>query len=221
VTPWWQNLKAAEKRTYSQCGEEGVIDEIFNHVAPVDRVLVDIGAGDTYSNSNTRLLLNAGWRGELFDVQPYTHLHCEHITAENVCAVMAKYDVPMSFELLSLDIDGIDWYVLKALLEGGYRPWVVVVEFQCALPADPPVVVVYDADFKHDGSMYHSGSLGAYRALGEAHGYLLVHQCGLLNAVLIRKDCLPDDAVAGDLGFFTFQAEYGDSLNRPWVEAKP
>jgi hypothetical protein len=218
---WWQNLKAAERIRYSQCGEEGVIEEIFRHVVPVDRVLVDIGANDHYSYSNTRLLIDAGWTGHMFDVVPFKGVHAERFTAENTCELLSKYGVPKTFELLSLDIDGIDWHVLKALLEGGYRPWVIVCEINCNVPADPPVTVANDPAFVFDGSLYHGASLGAYRDLGAAHGYLLVHQCGLLNAVMVRRDLLPEGAEAGDLGFFQFAAHSGDPLKREWVEAIP
>lgn len=217
MTEWWQDLKSHEARVYSQCGEDGVIAEIFAHIGAKTRTLVDIGAGDRFSNSNTRALLQEGWKGHLFDVQPFPEVHAERFTAENACSILAECKVPTEVDLLSLDIDGVDWYVLRSLLDGGYRPRVIVVEFVCGLPADPPVAVKYDPAFRFDGCMYHGASLGAYRVLGEAYGYLLVHQCGLLNAVLIRKDCLPEGATAGDLGFFQFQAESGDPLKREWV----
>jgi hypothetical protein len=221
MTEWWQNLKACEKRIHSQCGEDGVLAEIFKHIIPLDPCLVDIGAGDYTDYSNTRPLLDAGWDGELFDVKPSDHANCERFTAENACALLEKYDVPKNLTLLCIDIDGIDWYVLKALLEGGYKPWVIVCEVNCNVPADPPVTVAYDPAFAFDGSLYHGASLGAYRDLGAAHGYLMVHQCGLLNAIMIRRDCLPDWADAADLGFFQFAAHNGDTINRAWVEARP
>lgn len=220
MTGWWQDLKSAEQRIRSQCGEDGVIAAIFTRIGAQSRFLVDIGAGDFAEYSNTRPLLRAGWRGELFDCRPSGHARQERFTAENTCDILDKYNVPRQFDLLSLDIDGMDWYVLRALLEGGYSPRVIVAEFNCSREADPPLVVAYNADHVPDGTNFHGATLGAYRVLGERHGYLLVHQCGLLNCILIRKDCLPPDATApGDLGFFRFDAEPGDPLLREWVPA--
>jgi hypothetical protein len=218
---WWQNLAGQEKRIYSQCGEDGVIEAIFANIGTTNRILVDIGAGDYFAYSNTRHLLQTGWTGELFDCAPHGHVHQERFNAENACELLAYYNVTREPDLLSIDIDGIDWYVLRAILRGGYRPRVIVAEFNCSLLAEPPVTVEYDPAFQHDGTSYCGCSLGAYRVMGEKHGYLLAHQCGLLNAVLIRKDCLPPEAVAGDLRAFVLTTHAADHLNRPWVEAIP
>ncbi|MCU0691314.1 MAG: hypothetical protein MUF54_07930 [Polyangiaceae bacterium] len=217
MTEWWQDLKSAERRIHSQCGEEGVIAAIFTRIGTTNRVCVDIGAGDPVEYSNTRALLDVGWTGHLFDCKPSGHAHQAKFNAENACDILASYGVPSEFDLLCIDIDGIDWYVLRAILAGGYKPRVIVAEINCNLPADPPMTVAYDPDFTFDGSLYHGGSLGAYRVLGGAFGYLLVHQTGLLNCFLIRKDCLPEGAQAGELGFFQFTAHEGDKLNRQWV----
>ena len=40
-----------------------------------------------------------------------------------------KFKVPTKFDLLSVDTDGYDWFMIETILEAGYRPRVIVTEF--------------------------------------------------------------------------------------------
>jgi len=190
MTTWLDTLATAQRTVYSQTGEEGILEAIFAAVGETNRYLVDIGAGDGTMLSNTRLFLEAGWHGARFDSCYAGDVHQECINAENVCAVLAKYGAPREFDLLSLDVDGIDWYILRALLRS-YVPRVFVCEINNSLAADPPRAIVYDPAYVFDqASDYFGASLGAYQRLAEAHGYALVH-CQPWNAFFVRRELLP------------------------------
>ena len=210
---WLDTLAGAARIVYSQTGEEGVLEAIFAAVGTTSKYLVDIGAGDGTALSNTRLFLEAGWHGARFDANYAGDVYQERITAENVCDVLAKYNVPAEFDLLSLDIDGIDWYVLRSLLRV-YAPRVFVCEINNTYPADPPHAVVYDPAMGPQTSDYFGATLGAYRRLAEFRGYLLVH-CLPWNAFFVRRELLPEGIVPRVL-WAPRPSWPRDPLYRPW-----
>jgi hypothetical protein len=191
----WRDPGDSPHRVFSQTGEEGVLEALFANIGETNRYLVDIGAGDGKTLSNTRLFLERGWHGARFDVNYAADVNQARITAENVCDVLAKYNVPCEPDLLSLDIDGIDWYVLRALFRGGHYPRVICCEINSTLPAEPPVAIVYDPAHGFDETNYYGASLGAYRRLCEAHGYCLVWVHAALNAFFVQAELVPPDAV--------------------------
>lgn len=208
---WVDTLEDAPRKIHSQTGEEGIIEAIFKGIGTTSRYLVDIGAGNGTDLSNTRFLLEAGWHGARFDVAYAADVHQQRITAENVCDVLAKYNVPGEFDLLSLDIDGIDWYVLRALL-GSYSPRVFVCEVNNARPAEPPLAVKYDPELAFHDTEYFGATVSAYRMLGEAFGYVMVYVRGF-NAFFVRGELVPPEAVPLD----DFEQMIWPSDPRPWV----
>ncbi|CAD7923589.1 unnamed protein product [Amoebophrya sp. A120] len=117
---------------------------------------VEIGVGASAIEHNTRFLRTfQGWHGVLLDSHyglPRVNLHQEIVTEENVLEILAKHDVPENFELLSLDIDGQDYHVVRKILlsqlgkntnKRSFRPRVIVVEHVHGY-AWPNVVVPLD-----------------------------------------------------------------------------
>ena len=214
---WTDILSQSARKGYSQFGEEGVIDRIFATLGTTNKFLVDIGAGDGFRFSNTRNLLEHGWTGALFDRAHQTdQVRREHITAEHVCDVLLESDVPVDFDFLSIDIDGIDWYVLRSLLRG-YRPRIFVCEINTNLPAYPPVTVEYDPEFKFSSCNYYGASLGAFEVLGAANGFECLYVHGI-NAFFASKD-LVSDPVQPE--FDPAPAWGPDPLDRTWYKIVP
>ena len=211
----WRDPGDSPRLVYSQTGEEGVLEALFANIGETNRYLIDIGAGDGVKLSNTRLFLERGWRGARFDVAPSGDVHAARITAENVCDVLAERNVPGEPDLLSLDIDGSDWWVLRAMLRGGYCPRVICCEINSTLPAEPPVTIPYNPMHAFDETAYYGASLGAYRRLCEAHGYRLVHVRFALNAFFVPSELIPPDAVI-EWEFTPVQCWPVDPKGRPW-----
>lgn len=215
---WIDNLEGLSADTahcvYSQNGEEGVLEAIFAGIGETNRVLVDIGAGDGIALSNTRLFIENGWAGARFDMKNGEGVHRECITAENVAALLAGYHVPTDFDLLSLDIDGVDWWVLRAVLRGGYRPRVMCVEINPGIPADPAVAIEYDPLFVNRGDDYFGASLSAFVSLGKRYGYTLVH-LPHYNAFFVRSDLVPEGAPT-EFPWRVYDCWPRDPQHRPW-----
>jgi hypothetical protein len=211
---WWEDLSTQTRTVYSQWGEDGILARIFEGIGTTNKYLVDIGAGDGHNYSNTRLLLNNGWHGSLFDAAYAGDVHQERITAENVCDVLAKYNVPGEFDLLSLDIDGVDWWVLRALLKN-YHPRAFVCEVNPNLPIDPPVTVYYDPEFRFENCNYFGASVGAFRRLGDLHGYRIVYVHESTNAFFVQREYIPEQAKF-EVYFAPRYSWPPDPRQRPW-----
>lgn len=111
----------------------------------------------------------------------------EFITAENINSLFKKYAVPQDFDLLSIDIDGNDYWVWQAI--EGYSARVVVIEYNSSLLPNESKSIRYDPSFTWDGTNYYGASLLALAKLGGVKGYTLIG-CDSrgVNAFFVRND---------------------------------
>ena len=170
------DLTRFEQRVYSQNGEDGIVEAIFDRVGTTNRYCVEFGVGDG-RECNTRRLLEQGWSGLSMDAsEPPTDapvpIRREFVNAENVNSLFRKYEVPAIFDLLSIDIDGNDYWVWKAL--DAARARVVVIEYNASVSVTESRSIAYDADFRWGHTDYFGASLLALQRLGECKSYTLV-----------------------------------------------
>lgn len=190
------DLTEYEAQVYSQGGEDGVLEYIYDCIGATTRSYVEFGAWDGQHLSNTaNLRLHKGWSGLLMegsDRADRSLVKREFVNAENVEALFAKYEVPETFDLLSIDIDGNDYWVWKAIEK--FTPRVVVVEYNILFTHDASRAIVYAADHVWDKSSYHGASLAAFHKLGIKKGYSLVHTDSFApNALFVKNSELPAD----------------------------
>jgi hypothetical protein len=190
------DLQSYERGIHSQGGEDGVLARIYECIGTTNEYFVEFGAWDGCRYSNTaNLRLNHGWTGLLMegsDRADETLVEREFVNAENVNALFAKYDVPESFDLLSIDIDGNDYWVWKAI--EGHTARVVVVEYNLLFGHDVTKTIRYRPDHIWDETTYHGASLAALRKLGHQKGYALVYTDSWVpNAFFVRRSELPED----------------------------
>jgi hypothetical protein len=198
------SLSAAELRVFSQNGEDGVLAEIFAQIGVGDRFFVEFGVEDGVECNSRFLAEVRGWSGVYFEAdsgayeslatrlanrQDIQTVHAP-VTPENVNELFGAAGVPRSFDLLSIDIDGQDYWVWEALR--GFEPRVVVVEYNAGLPATERLVEEKGRT-KWQKTDYFGASLGALVALGSDKGYRLVHtELAGVNAFFIRNDLARD-----------------------------
>jgi hypothetical protein len=204
-------------QVFSQGEEDGMIAEIFRRIGATTRVFVECGVGDGLENNTTYLLLR-GWSGFWLDgsdesLRAIAHtfrrpladgrlrVAKEFLSLETAAAALRRLGVPSEFDLLSLDIDRNTSHVWQGLT--GYRPRVVVIEYNASIPCTDDWEVEYDAQAVWDGSVYFGGSLKALERIGRELGYVLVG-CTLtgVNAFFVRDD------LASDLFATPFTAEH-------------
>lgn len=179
------HVQAARYDVYSQFGEDGVIEKIFEIISPANRWCVEFGAWDGVHLSNTcRLIRDLSWDGVLIEENPakFAELEANYdgmANAHPVLAIvgfetgrdslddiLAGTDCPHAPDLVSIDIDGADYFVWQSMTT--YRPRVVVIEFNPSIPND--VVFVQDRDM----SIHQGASLAALVELGKRKRYELV-----------------------------------------------
>ena len=186
------DLSQYETSVYSQNGEDGIIAKIFQLIEPSSRFCVEFGAHDGVTSSNSYLLRLQGWSALLMDRLdiPEHHVHQEFITAENINALFAKYDVPHDLDLLSIDIDYNDFHVWNAI-DDSYQPTLVMIEYNATHLPHEDKVVKYHPFFCGVGDNYFGASILALYNLGRSKGYSLVYaeKTGA-NLFFIRDDIL-------------------------------
>lgn len=192
-------LRRHERQVYSQGGEDGVLEKIFEALGTTNRYFVEFGAWDGRHLSNTaHLRIDRGWQGLLMDGDPERVsdlVHREFVTAENVEELFARHEVPRRFDLLSVDIDGNEYWVWQAIRR--WRPRVVVIEYNVFFGIDVSKSMPYDAQHRWDKTMFHGASLAALYKLGREKGYSLLHTDSYAPNAFFVDDALLPAALVG------------------------
>lgn len=186
--PLLKELEAAEKKIYSQHGEDGVIQALLDKIPPRHRFVVEFGAHDGESMSNSRhLILDHDWRAVLIEPHPpfFKLLKARYadnsrvrtvqswITTENINQLFADAGVPKDFDVLSIDVDGPDYYLWEALTD--YQPAIVLVECNASIPPNREYVVPESKAWELSGTAAEGANLLALFRLGERKGYRLIY----------------------------------------------
>jgi hypothetical protein len=203
-------LRDYEFQVYSQWGEDGILQALTRAVPTGRKVFVEFGVED-YREANTRFLLaNSGWSGLVIDGSPANiericsadffwrynlKAVCAFITRDNINELLRQNGLAGDIGLLSIDIDGNDYWVWEAI--DAVRPGIVVVEYNWRFGPERRVTVPYAADFvrgrAHPSMVYYGASLAALHALAQRKGFDLVgcNSAGN-NAFFVRSDLRPD-----------------------------
>lgn len=200
------DFNSRELSVFSQWGEDGLIEYLVSHV-PIERPwFVEFGV-ESYREANTRfLLMNRNWRGLVIDGSE-ANVHairsddvswrfelearCAFITRDNINALIRDAGFTGDIGLLSVDIDGNDYWVWQAL--DVVSPRIVVAEYNSLWGPTRAVTVPYDPEFvrgqKHHSNLYYGASLTALVTLARTKGYSLVggNTAGN-NAFFVRDD---------------------------------
>lgn len=206
-------------RCYSQNGEDGILWYIFAVIGATNKRCVEICAGAGIECNTANLIANHGWLGLLFDgdqdnVELGKRFYSANqdtfsyaprfvhawITRDNINSLIAKEGFRGSVDLLSVDMDGVDYWIWKAI--DVIQPRVVVLEYQDSAGPERAITVPYADDFNAPawsrlGSEASGCSLMALVKLGREKGYRLVGTERLgFNAFFvlngIGEDMLPE-----------------------------
>lgn len=197
-SPTW--LLDYKRDVYSQTGEDGIVEKILEVIPQNDKWCVEFGAWDGLFLSNTRNLIESrGYSAVLIeaDKKRFLELQRNYSQRNNVVTINAFVgfreedgldrilngtSIPCDFDLLSIDIDGNDYHVWKAVSR--YKPKVVAIEFNPTIPT--PIKFVQPAE----PSINQGASLLSLVELGKEKGYELVSVL-LFNAFFVKKEYYP------------------------------
>jgi len=204
-----------EDKLFSQNGEDGVLLYLLNLIGVESKYYVEFGV-ENGAECNSRMLrerlgftglsMDGGFQNDIINLQK------EFITERNILHLFQKYQVPQRFDVLSLDTDMYDlWILIRLLRDGAYRPRVIVVETNPTLcVANPllrfefsecngvPLTVTHPdltqegQEGRWDGTRYAGANPKAFAAVAKIYGYdmLYCESCGV-NCFLVLSAELP------------------------------
>jgi hypothetical protein len=169
---------------HSQAGEDGIVEKILALLPANDRWCVEFGAWDGLHLSNSRHLIeDRGYLAVLIEgsSERFADLRRNYAAnprvtalnafvgftaADGLDALLASLPIPQDFDLLSIDIDGNDYHVWKAVAK--YRPKVVCIEFNPTIPTEVSFTQ------QPDPALNQGSSVTRLTELGKEKGYELV-----------------------------------------------
>lgn len=194
-------------KVFSQGDEDGIICEIMERINIGKGFFVEFGVGDGLENNTTYLIVK-GWKGVWIEgnkkyCQNITRkfksqitegtltLKNSYISKENILHLFNELKIPHEFELLSIDLDGNDYWIWETLRD--YKPKIVVMEYNATFHPDCKWIMKYNAHHVWKSSNYFGASLKSLEELGAKKGYKLVG-CSFsgMNAFFVREDLIAD-----------------------------
>lgn len=235
-------------KVYSQFEEDGILLYIFSVIGTTNKHVVEICAGDGIECMSANLIINHGWEGLLIDgdqnsvnrgikfyaanqstfLYPPVFKHA-WVTVENINQIISENGFKNEIDLLSLDIDGNDYYVMEAI--NVIKPRVIICETHNVIPDDLSLTIPYKEDFNYSDAKQHeefrSVSLFAMKKLLNKKGYRLIgsHRYGF-NAIFMLNDTgkeyFPEVSIESvhDNAYTKFRREtvWKEVKDLPWVK---
>ena len=187
------------RNDFTQFGEDGLIEAVFDRIGTTNRYCFEVGANDGLMFSNTKRLRDlGGWRTVLIEADPKlyeslrklddpprTQTINAKVTPDNFDDILASAGMPQVPDLGVIDIDGQDWWLWQGMT-------------RCS----PRVMLVEVTTGRNDDAIPElgapSGQAGAdhIAALGERKGYDLLARTHC-NQLFVKRGGQPrkeDDA---------------------------
>lgn len=183
---------------HSQSGEEGILARVMHILRIESGLCCEFGAWDGVHLSNTRALMLAGWQGLMIEADPTRYQKliatyptgsncicvCERVGTGNqsVARIAARAGLTKRFDLVSIDIDGLDYEIFESLGDFAHPPIVVIIEVHTCHAANDTRVVPRRIAARGCGQ-----PLGLFVKTGASLGYRLVSYIGT-NAIFVHHD---------------------------------
>lgn len=202
-------LQDVEFKIYSQWGDDGIISWLTSQLESSDPFFVEFGV-QTYEESNTRFLLQRkNWSGlvidgdkNFIDFIKKDRLFWKHnlkaenlfITKSNIDSFLATHCPKKDIELLSIDIDGNDYWIFEAIVT--VKPKIIICEYNALFGNEFEITVPYNDSFirghAHFSNLYFGASINALIGLANRKGYEFIGtNSNGNNAYFVRNDLSP------------------------------
>jgi hypothetical protein len=202
-----KNPSSWEFSGFSQNGEDGIIDVLRTQLSKSNRYFIEIGSADGIDNNTAWLLIAEKYNGIMIEgesalVKRAKRMVINYSIGAECFNLFVTKQTPSELksmalyldpDVFSLDIDGNDYYIAKALIEVGFRPKIFVVEYNSVFGSQKCCTVKYDPKFvyteAHPSHLYYGVSIGGWRKFFESNNYRFVTvDCNGVNAFFVDID---------------------------------
>ena len=186
-----KDLNDSEFKVFSQWGDDGIIQYLLQTVAISRKIFIEFGV-ENYQEANTRfLLMNNNWKGLVIDGSAENIQHIksrnwywrynltaisEFITRDNINELFNKNNFSGSIGLLSIDIDGNDYWIFQSIV--AVQPDIIISEYNSLFGAEHAISIPYDPKFQrtqaHYSNLYWGASLKALIHIASIKGYAFI-----------------------------------------------
>lgn len=201
-----------EFSAFSENGEDGITDYLIRKIISPNRCFLEIGSGNGLHNNTAYLALALKYSGLMIDGNPAHARRAQLIYSHTNVAVKcldtfvnARADIRHILshctfndpDFFSLDIDGIDYHVMKMLFEEKFFPKIICAEYNPSLGPDKSLAIPYTENFDrmktHVSGLYYGISVSGWKNFLSKHDYEFVTVCqNGVNAFFIRKNAFPE-----------------------------
>jgi hypothetical protein len=201
ISTYVNPLNSFGAQYFSQSDEDGITLEILRRLKINQGTFLEFGSGTGVEN-NTLCLLGKNYRGVwvdggqcAFEVdnswKKFNFLQ-RWIVLDNVTEIANEALRILEVDkvnLISMDLDGNDFYFCEKLLQDGIMPDIWIVEFNGKFPLGMEFIIAYDSGHSWGKNDYFGASLTSFNILFEKYGYILVCVNGAtgLNAFFVQK----------------------------------
>lgn len=227
--PYPERLTARRFRLLSQNQEDGILWTLFQHIGVKHKTFVELGSGATGGNA-AMLAGEFGWTGLFVEGDqgkvayagrrfPRAQAVCAWITPETVNDLLTQHGYTGEVDLLSVDVDGVDYWVWEALTVCSGR--LVMLEYNSMFGPDRAVTVPYDPKFNRRDHRfcYYGASLAAMTQLSASKGYRLVavEPTGV-NAFFLRNDVAPEIPACDPAQVYRIPDKYNELIREKQLD---
>lgn len=230
-TKKYKKLSDYEFKIFSQWGEDGIIQFLINNIKINNKTFIEFGIEDFFESNCRFLLQKDNWNGFVIDgsIQNIQRLKnsyfywmhslnaiCSFITKENINELLSMSGFDKDVGILSIDIDGVDYFVLENLTD--WTPRILIVEYNSIFGINKPVSVPYSSTFIrnkfHYSNLYYGASLPAFVYLASKMNMALVgiNSAGS-NAFFVRRDLLNENVQEVSISECFIKAKFREGRN--------
>jgi len=221
------DLSDVEFSVFSQWGDDGIINWLTNNLPKIPKNFLEIGTQD-YKESNTRFLtMSKNWSGYIIDSSNQDiekikkqNIYWKHnlkafnffITKENINNILKKIKIPKEIGLLSLDIDGNDYWVWEKIKN--ISPAIFVCEYNAVFGDLNNISTPYTKNFNrtkyHHSNLAFGASLPAFIKISQKKNYKFIGtNSNGVNAYFIKNKYFKiiDKKIKNKTGFVSLLRE--------------
>lgn len=232
-----KSIRDYEFKVFSQWGEDGIIQHLTNVIEIKNKTFIEFGVEDFFESNCRFLLMKDNWKGFIIDgsidnicklKKSYLywkyHLNAiaSFITKDNINFLLEKSGFDEDVGILSIDLDGNDYYILDSISK--FKPRILICEFNPLFDPHRKISIPYQENFyrtkAHYSNLYWGASLGAFCFFAKRKGYSLVgtNSAGC-NAFFVRNDLINEKVQVLSIEQAFTQANYRESKDEHGVHS--